>query len=97
MIRRWQGAAFFVRSLPALVSRLRSAQEAPRAITVTIDGLTQDASASQLLIDVTNRSSAKLPQVCYYPQPGALHIIAGVMAVSAILPLLVRPPKASLI
>jgi len=25
---------------------------------------------------------------------GALHVIAGVMAVSAILPLLVRPPKA---
>jgi formate dehydrogenase major subunit len=42
------------------------------AITVTIDGLAQEASAGQLLIDVINRSGAKLPQVCYHPQIGAI-------------------------
>jgi formate dehydrogenase major subunit len=34
--------------------------------------LAQDASAGELLIDAINRSAAKLPQVCYHPQLGAI-------------------------
>ncbi len=44
----------------------------PMALTVTIDGLSQEASSGQLLIDVINRAAVKLPQVCYHPQLGAI-------------------------
>jgi formate dehydrogenase major subunit len=42
------------------------------AFTVTIDGSTHEASPGQLLIDLINRAAAKLPQVCYHPQLGAI-------------------------
>ncbi len=42
------------------------------AFTVTIDGLAHPASSGQLLIEVINRAAAKLPQVCYHPQLGAI-------------------------
>ena len=42
------------------------------AFRITIDGGIHDAAAGQLLIDLINRTAAKLPQVCYHPQLGAI-------------------------
>ena len=39
---------------------------------ITVDGLVQQARADERLIDVINRSDAKLPQVCYHPQLGPI-------------------------
>ena len=39
---------------------------------ITVDGLVQQAKADERLIDVINRSGAKLPQVCYHPQLGPI-------------------------
>jgi formate dehydrogenase major subunit len=41
-------------------------------ISVTIDGVVQEAQAGERLIDVINRSRSKLPQVCYHPQLGPI-------------------------
>src|ERR1700752_1949449 len=39
---------------------------------ITVDGLVQQAKGDERLIDVINRSGAKLPQVCYQPQLGPI-------------------------
>lgn len=39
---------------------------------ITIDGLVQPATADEPLIDAINRSSGKVPQVCYRPQFGPI-------------------------
>src|SRR6266850_3485957 len=41
-------------------------------ISVTIDGVFQEAQAGERLIDVVNRTGSKLPQVCYHPQLGPI-------------------------
>ena len=41
-------------------------------ISVTIDGVIQEAQAGERLIDVINRSASKGPQVCYHPQLGPI-------------------------
>src|SRR3979409_1062010 len=41
-------------------------------ISVTIDGVTQEAEAGERLIDVVNRTASKVPQVCYHPQLGPI-------------------------
>jgi formate dehydrogenase major subunit len=41
-------------------------------IAVTIDGVVQEAASGEPLIDVINRTGAKLPQVCYHPQLGPI-------------------------
>lgn len=41
-------------------------------ITITVDGLAQDAAVDERLIAVINRSSSKIPQVCYHPQLGPI-------------------------
>ncbi len=41
-------------------------------ISVTIDGVIQEAQAGERLIDVINRSASKAPQVCYHPQLGPI-------------------------
>src|SRR6266849_2277363 len=41
-------------------------------ISVTIDGVVQEAEAGDRLIDVVNRTGSKLPQVCYHPQLGPI-------------------------
>jgi formate dehydrogenase major subunit len=41
-------------------------------ISVTIDGVVQEAQAGEQLIDVINRSRSCLPQVCYHPQLGPI-------------------------
>src|SRR5712692_9470965 len=41
-------------------------------ISVTIDGIVQEAQAGERLIDVVNRTGGKLPQVCYHPQLGPI-------------------------
>ncbi|HMJ24208.1 MAG TPA: formate dehydrogenase subunit alpha [Pyrinomonadaceae bacterium] len=41
-------------------------------ISVTIDGVVQEAQAGERLIDVVNRTGSKLPQVCYHPQLGPI-------------------------
>src|SRR3954452_17464016 len=41
-------------------------------ISVTIDGVVQEAQAGERLIDVINRSRTKFPQVCYHPQLGPI-------------------------
>jgi formate dehydrogenase major subunit len=41
-------------------------------ISVTIDGVVQEAQAGERLIDVINRSRSKLPQICYHPQLGPI-------------------------
>jgi formate dehydrogenase major subunit len=41
-------------------------------ISVTIDGVVQEAQAGERLIDVINRTRSKLPQVCYHPQLGPI-------------------------
>src|SRR6266850_260686 len=39
-------------------------------LAITVDGLVQEATADERLIDVINRSGSKVPQVCYHPQLG---------------------------
>jgi formate dehydrogenase major subunit len=39
-------------------------------VKVAIDGVVQDAQPDELLIDVINRSTSAVPQVCYHPQLG---------------------------
>jgi formate dehydrogenase major subunit len=41
-------------------------------ISVTIDGMIQEAQAGERLIDVVNRTGSKVPQVCYHPQLGPI-------------------------
>ena len=41
-------------------------------ISVTIDGVIQEAQAGERLIDVVNRTGSKVPQVCYHPQLGPI-------------------------
>ena len=41
-------------------------------IRITVDGLAQDATADERLIDVINRTGSKVPQVCYHPQLGPI-------------------------
>ena len=41
-------------------------------ISVTIDGVVQEAQAGERLIDVVNRTGGKVPQVCYHPQLGPI-------------------------
>ena len=41
-------------------------------ISVTIDGVVQEARAGERLIDVVNRTGSKVPQVCYHPQLGPI-------------------------
>src|ERR1700722_2393468 len=39
-------------------------------VKVAIDGVVQDAQPDELIIDVINRSTSAVPQVCYHPQLG---------------------------
>src|SRR5258705_6172308 len=41
-------------------------------ISVTIDGVIQEAQAGERLIDVINRSANRGPKVCYHPQLGPI-------------------------
>jgi formate dehydrogenase major subunit len=41
-------------------------------ITVTIDGVVQEAESGEPLIDVINRAGVKIAQVCYHPQLGPI-------------------------
>ena len=41
-------------------------------ISITIDGVVQEARAGERLIDVVNRTGSKVPQVCYHPQLGPI-------------------------
>jgi formate dehydrogenase major subunit len=41
-------------------------------ITVTIDGVVQEAESGERLIDVINRAGVKISQVCYHPQLGPI-------------------------
>ena len=41
-------------------------------VAVTVDGVIQQASVNELLIDVVNRGGIQLPQVCYHPQLGPI-------------------------
>ena len=41
-------------------------------ITVTIDGVVQEAASGERLIDVINRTGLKISQVCYHPQLGPI-------------------------
>jgi formate dehydrogenase major subunit len=41
-------------------------------ISITIDGVGQQAQAGERLIDVVNRTGSKVPQVCYHPQLGPI-------------------------
>ncbi len=41
-------------------------------ISVTIDGSIREATPSERLIDVINRTASCIPQVCYHPQLGAI-------------------------
>src|SRR6266853_1264564 len=41
-------------------------------ISVTINGVIQEAQAGERLIDVVNRTGSKVPHVCYHPQLGAI-------------------------
>lgn len=40
--------------------------------TVSVDGVTQQSSAGELLIEVIHRAGVQLPQVCYHPQLGPI-------------------------
>lgn len=40
--------------------------------TVSVDGVVQQGSADELLIQVINRAGVELPQVCYHPQLGPI-------------------------
>src|ERR1700687_2785587 len=48
-------------------------------ITVTIDGVVQEAMSGERLIDVINRSGVKIAQVCYHPQLGPIQTCATCM------------------
>ena len=39
---------------------------------ITVDGVLQQTSKDELLVDVINRSGIQLPQVCYHPQLGPI-------------------------
>ena len=41
-------------------------------LSITVDGLVQEAHSGERLIDVINRSASKIPQVCYHPQLGPI-------------------------
>ena len=41
-------------------------------LAITVDGLVQEAQDGERLIDVINRSTSKVPQVCYHPQLGPI-------------------------
>lgn len=41
-------------------------------LSITVNGLVQEAQAGERLIDVINRSASKIPQVCYHPQLGPI-------------------------
>ena len=41
-------------------------------ISVTVDGIPQEAMSGERLIDVINRAGVKLLQVCYHPQLGPI-------------------------
>src|ERR1044072_5256322 len=41
-------------------------------LSITVDGLVQEAQDGERLIDVINRSASKIPQVCYHPQLGPI-------------------------
>jgi formate dehydrogenase major subunit len=41
-------------------------------LSITVDGLVQEAQAGERLIDVINRSASKIAQVCYHPQLGPI-------------------------
>ena len=41
-------------------------------VTLRVDGFTFTAEAGERLIDVLNRNSRKIPQVCYHPQLGPI-------------------------
>jgi formate dehydrogenase major subunit len=41
-------------------------------VAITVDGVSREASADELLVDVINRSRVQLPQVCYHPQLGPI-------------------------
>ena len=41
-------------------------------VAITVDGVIQQASVNELLIDVVNRGGIQLPQVCYHPQLGPI-------------------------
>ena len=41
-------------------------------LSITVDGLVQEAQAGERLIDVINRSASRIPQVCYHPQLGPI-------------------------
>src|SRR5678815_534043 len=41
-------------------------------VAITVDGVIQQASKDELLIDVINRSGIQIPHVCYHPQLGPI-------------------------
>ena len=41
-------------------------------LSITVDGLVQEAQAGERLIDVINRSASTIAQVCYHPQLGPI-------------------------
>lgn len=41
-------------------------------LAITVDGVIQEASTDELLVDVINRSGIQLPHVCYHPQLGPI-------------------------
>ncbi len=41
-------------------------------LAITVDGLVQQVQDGERLIDVINRSTSKVPQVCYHPQLGPI-------------------------
>src|SRR5260370_12923742 len=49
-----------------------SVRRRKQMISVAIDGIAQQATSGERLIDVINRAGAKLPQVCYHPQLGPI-------------------------
>ena len=42
------------------------------SITVTVDGTVTEARPEERLLDLLNRTGAKIPQVCYHPQLGPI-------------------------
>src|ERR1700730_1704666 len=54
---------------------IRYARDGPgrdSMIRVTIDGVVQQATSGERLIDVINRAGIKIAQVCYHPQLGPI-------------------------
>src|ERR1700736_5568709 len=41
-------------------------------ISLTIDGVVQEATSGERLIDVINRAGVQISQVCYHPQLGPI-------------------------